>query len=145
MENSTAAATTPKTKSNTWLYVLGALGVLGIILLSSFTSAGSSSADTLTPCQSDPNCLKGYWKWVIIRGWYQDIITKAAANGKSVAAQLDDDAQWEINEKTTPGTDLTQWNSLVTAETARVKATTPNLAPNDARYVAIQNILTSLQ
>ena len=137
--------TPTKKKSNTLWYVLGALGLLAIFSLSSFTTAGGSvDTSSLTPCQSDPDCLKAYYKWTMIKGWYKDIIAKAVTNGTTTAQQLDADAQYFVDIKQPIGADMADWTAQVTAEITRVKAITPNLSLSDARYVAMQNILTRL-
>ena len=139
-----AVAKKEKSGSLLW-WIIGAAGVVAIFLLSSFTASSTTgAADAVSPCASNQDCLKGYWKWQIIKGWYQDIVKQATTNNQSVAAQLESTAKWIIAMKWEVHDDFAQWETMVTTELTRVKAITPSLTPDDARYIAIENILTRL-
>lgn len=134
--------TEPKKKSNLLVWILGGAALAAVVLFSSFTSSTSTSVG---PCSANPNCLKGFWKWQIIKGWYQDTVTKAAANNRSVASQIEDDATWAITQKWTPNpADLKIWEAMVSNEMIRVMAVSTKLSAEDARYIAIENILKAL-
>ena len=137
--------TTPQKKSSSTIWwIMGALGVAAIFMLSSFKSGSAADTTTISPCASNPNCLKGYWKWQIIKGWYADIVKKATANNVTTSAQLDTDAMWIVSQNWKVYADFSDWEAMVNSEMVRVKAATPNYAIEDARVVAIENILTSL-
>jgi hypothetical protein len=134
--------TSQKKKSNLLIWILGGAALAAVVLFSSFTSSTSTSVG---PCSGNANCLKGFWKWQIIKGWYQDTVTKAAANNRSVASQIEADAAWAITEKWTPDpADMQAWEAMVSNEMIRVMAVSTKLSAEDARYIAIENILKAL-
>jgi len=130
-------------KKNSYLpWILGGAALAAFFVFSAF----KSSTDTaVSSCESNQNCLKGYWKWQIIKGWYTDTVTKAAANNRSVASQIEADATWAISQKwKTDTADMQHWNSTVQSEMIRVQAISPSLTGEDARIIAIENILKAL-
>jgi len=135
MENTKSVSSSKK--SNTWLYLLGGAGVLAILLLSSFTSASST---TLPACSSNPNCLKGYWKWQIMKtpDWLTTISKgRSDAETKAAVAQT---ADWVIGEKWALKPDFSDWDALVQSETAAVVKMTGN-TPENALSIAMSNII----
>jgi hypothetical protein len=138
----TSVANKEKKSGNLLWWIMGAVGVAAIFMLSSFTSSAAAPTTVMLSCSSNPDCLLGYWKWWIKRKMYTIMVDKAAANNVTVDTQIELDAQWFIDQKTQAGEDFKTWESLVSAEAVRVKAITPAMSDSDAQFVAVSNILS---
>lgn len=133
-------------KSNIIYWILGGVGLLAVILLSSFKSTATEvSTDTLSDCKTNPECFKGFWRWYITKYLYGDMVKRATEKGITVMAQVDATANWNIDQKTpvVPAS-WSEYLSDVGNETTIVKAQFPSLTYDLARVKAIDNIVNKL-
>lgn len=126
-------------------YIIAGIGLVAFFVFSAFKSGTSASSSKSSSCQDDPDCLLGYWKWRIKNSpeWL-DSITKGATNSIAVNAAIERNAQWQRDTNAAPDSLFQTWETMVDSETNRVLLINKNMRYNDARVLAISNILNRL-